>query len=72
MESRIASCEDSGPCTPGPVPSSSPRGPSPMIGAVCALAVIGALVMSVAGVYERDRGDRSADILIERGAARPG
>jgi hypothetical protein len=43
-----------------------------MIGAVCALAVIGALVMSVAGVYERDRGDRSADVLIESGAARPG
>lgn len=45
----------------------APAGPSHMIGAVCALAVIGALVMAVAGVYERDRGDRFADTLIESG-----
>jgi hypothetical protein len=38
-----------------------------MLGAVCAIAAIGALVVSVVSVYERDRGDRSADALIESG-----
>ena len=45
----------------------APAGPSRMLGTVCAIAVIGMLVVSVAGVYERDRGDRSADALIEGG-----
>jgi hypothetical protein len=38
-----------------------------MLGAVCAMAAVGTLVLSVANVYERDRGDRSADALIESG-----
>lgn len=37
------------------------------VGAVGVLSAVGLIVMSVACVYERDRGDRSADALIESG-----
>jgi hypothetical protein len=44
-----------------------PPGPERLLGCVAATAVAGVVVVSVARVYERDRGDRSADALIEEG-----
>lgn len=44
-----------------------PPGPERLLGCVAAVAAAGVVVISVARVYERDRGDRSADALIEEG-----
>ena len=44
-----------------------PPGPERLLGCVAAAAVAGVVVASVARAYERDRGDRSADALIEEG-----
>jgi hypothetical protein len=44
-----------------------PPGPERLLGYVAACAAVGIVVVSVARVYERDRGDRSADALIEDG-----
>jgi hypothetical protein len=45
----------------------APSGAQRMLTAVAAAAAIGAVVVSATRVYERDRGDRSADALIEDG-----
>ncbi len=45
----------------------APPGMERMPAVVAAAAAIGALVVSVARVYQRERGDRSADALIESG-----
>jgi hypothetical protein len=45
----------------------APSGHGRMLAAVSVVAAIGALVVSVATVFERDRGDRAADALIEEG-----
>jgi hypothetical protein len=42
-------------------------GPERLLGCVAAAAAMGVVVISVARAYERDRGDRSADALIEEG-----
>jgi len=47
--------------------AAGPAGATRMLAAVSALAALGALAVSVAMVYERDRGDRTADTLIEDG-----
>jgi hypothetical protein len=44
-----------------------PPGPERLFGYVVACAAVGIVVVSVARVYQRDRGDRSADALIEEG-----
>jgi hypothetical protein len=44
-----------------------PPGPERLLGCVAAAAAAGIVVISVARAYERDRGDRSADALIEEG-----
>jgi hypothetical protein len=44
-----------------------PPAPERLLGCVAAAAAVGVVVVSVARVYERDRGDRSADALIEEG-----
>jgi hypothetical protein len=44
-----------------------PGGPERLLVSVAACAAVGIVVVSVARVYERDRGDRSADKLIEDG-----
>ena len=44
-----------------------PPGPEQLLGCIAAAAVAGVVVVSAARVYERDRGDRSADALIEEG-----
>jgi hypothetical protein len=44
-----------------------PPAAEPSLGAVSVIAAAGLVVVSVARVYERDRGDRSADALIEGG-----
>jgi hypothetical protein len=44
-----------------------PPGPERLLGCVAAAAAVGVVVVSVVRVYERDRGDRSADALIEEG-----
>ena len=44
-----------------------PAAPERLLGCVAAAAAVGAVVISVARAYERDRGDRSADALIEEG-----
>ncbi len=44
-----------------------PPAPERLLGCVAAAAAVGVVVASVARVYERDRGDRSADALIEEG-----
>jgi hypothetical protein len=42
-------------------------GPQRLLATVAACAALGIVVVSIARVYERDRGDRSADTLIEDG-----
>ena len=44
-----------------------PPGSDRLLGYVAAGAAVGIVAVSVAWVYERDRGDRSADVLIEEG-----
>jgi hypothetical protein len=44
-----------------------PPGPERLLACVAAAAAVGVVVVSVARAYERDRGDRSADTLIEEG-----
>jgi hypothetical protein len=44
-----------------------PPGPERLLGCVAAAAAAGVVVVSVVRAYERDRGDRSADTLIEEG-----
>ena len=44
-----------------------PPAPERLLACVAAAAAVGVVVVSVARAYERDRGDRSADALIEEG-----
>jgi hypothetical protein len=44
-----------------------PAAPDRLLACVAAAAAVGVVVVSVARAYERDRGDRSADALIEEG-----
>ena len=44
-----------------------PPAPEQLLACVAAAAAVGVIVISVARAYERDRGDRSADALIEEG-----
>jgi len=44
-----------------------PPGSDRLLGYVAAGAAVGIVAVSVAWIYERDRGDRSADVLIEEG-----